>query len=105
LGLIDDAIDCVSPYLANFETNGTKIHLRFIELCIKKYGIDTVKREIEKCASTLVLKEQSLPVADDWRLVIFGAEIGVGKHYRQDSMTQNQAFETLKKTDIFSPFN
>ena len=101
LGYLDEAIDVLSPFLANSETFGTKIHYRFIDLCIKKHGIDAVKQEIKNSPTTVFLREQNAPESDDWRILIFGAEIGVGKLYKQEKLTQDQALDALKKTDIY----
>jgi len=101
LGLLDESIVVLKPYLANYETWGTKIHQRFIEQCIKKYGIEHVRKEVSTCPSTLKLQKGNATTLDKWMVTVYGADIRLTKTWLGDRFTVQQADSLLKLMDFY----
>lgn len=105
LGLLDESIEVLKPYLANCETAGTKIHYRFLEQCIKKYGRENVKREVEQCGSTIEQKTHNSPGLDNWVVSLYGADIGINKTWSANRITTSQADSILQQMDFYTLIN
>lgn len=79
IGQPDSAINVLKPWLANHDVNDADIQVRFIELCINRYGLATVKSNFENAATTLQKKIIHVnPRNLMWTVSIFGAPIMVG---------------------------
>lgn len=101
LGDKDNAIKTLQPFLANVEAWTSKIHERYILLCIDKFGIDKVKTELNNCGKTIKLKKQNSPEIEDWVLNVFGGDIGVGKAWETDQISIVQADSLIRKMDFY----
>lgn len=90
LGRLPEAISTLAPFLANSETDHTAIQLRYIQLCIKRYGKAATKKALDASGKTVYL----LPDDIQWRVRVFGADVGVDfctDHYASDSLSQREA--------------
>jgi hypothetical protein len=101
LGDKEDALKTLQPFLANSETLGSKIHERYIQLCIGNFGIEKVRAELNSCGKTIKLKKQNAPEKDDWVVSIFGADIGVGKAWETDQIAIAQADSIIREMDFY----
>lgn len=101
LGDIENSIKTLQPFLANVEAWNSKIHERYIQLCIDKFGIDKVRAELNNCGKTILLKKQDAPEKDDWVVNVFGADIGVGKAWETDHITSLRADSLVKQMDFY----
>lgn len=101
LGFLDESIVVLKPYLANYETWGTKIHQRFIEQCIKKYGIEQVRKEVSTCPNTLKLQKGTATTLDKWMVTVYGADIRLTKTWLGDRFTPHQADSLLRLMDFY----
>lgn len=100
LNNLDKSIEILTPFLANSEVFGTKIQERFISLCIKKYGIKSVKEEIDKSSSTI--RKIHSPISYDiWVVNIFDAKIGIDNGINTDSVTINEAVKIIEKMNFY----
>lgn len=91
LGRLPEAISTLAPFLANSETDHTAIQLRYIQLCIKRYGKAATKKALDASGKTVYL----LPDDIHWRVRVFGADVGVdfctSPRYASDSLSQREA--------------
>jgi hypothetical protein len=101
LGYIEKSIKTLQPFLANVEAWNSKIHEKYIQLCIEKFGIDKVRAELSNCGKTILLKKQDAPEKDDWVVNVFGADIGVGKAWENDHITSLKADSLVKQMDFY----
>lgn len=101
LGDIDNAIKVLQPNLANVEAGHSKIHERYIRLCIDKYGIDKVRTEINNCGKTVQLKKQVSPENDDWVVNVFGADIGIGNVWETNNISASMANHLIRQMDFY----
>jgi hypothetical protein len=101
LGDKEDAIKTLQPFLANTEAWNSKIHERYIQLCVGKFGIDKVRAELNNCSKTIKLKKQNAPEEDGWVVSIFGADIGVGKVWETDQIAIAQADSIIREMDFY----
>lgn len=101
LGDKKNAITTLQPFLANTEAWNSKIHERFIRLCIGKYGIDKVKAELNSCANTVKFKKQDAPENNDWVVNVFGADIGIGNTFETKQMTIVKADSIVRQMDFY----
>jgi hypothetical protein len=97
----ENAIKTLKPFLANVEAWDSKIHERFIKLCIDKYGIDKVRTELNNCGKRIKLKKQDAPEIDDWVVDVFGADIGVGKAWETDQISIAEADNIIRQMDFY----
>lgn len=97
----ENAIKILQPYLANGEALTSKIHVRYIELCIDKFGMNKVKAELKNCVTTLSFKKQDSPVIEDWVVNVFGANIGVRHTFNKEQMSISQADSVIKEMDFY----
>lgn len=97
----ENAIKILQPYLANGEALSSKIHVRYIQLCVDKFGMNKVKVELKNCGNTLTFKKQDSPVIDDWVVNVFGADIGVGHTFDIDQMSTSQADSLIREMDFY----
>lgn len=101
LGDKENAIKTLQPFLANVEAWNSKIHVRYIQLCVDKYGIDKVKEELKNCGKSIKLKKQDSPEIDDWVISVFGAEVGVGKTCETNQISATQADNIVRQLDFY----
>lgn len=101
LGESENSIKTLQPFLANTEAWDSKIHERYIQLCIDKFGIDKVRAELNNCGKTIKLKKQDAPEKDDWVVNVFGADIGVGKAWETDHITSSKADSLVRQMDFY----
>lgn len=101
LGDKENAIKTLQPFLANTEAWNSKIHKQYIQLCIDKFGINTVRSELYNCSKTIKLKKQDAPEKDDWVVSIFGADIGVAKAWETEQITIAQADTIIREMDFY----
>jgi hypothetical protein len=101
LGKRENSIITLQPFLANVEAWNSKIHERYIQLCIDKFGIDKVRLELNNCGKTIKLKKQDAPEKDDWIVNIFGADIGVGKSFETDQISIKEADSLIRQMDFY----
>lgn len=101
LGDKENAIKTLQPFLANVEAWNSKIHERYIQLCIDKFGIDKVRAELNNCGKTIKLKKQDSPEKDDWVVYVFGADIGVGKAWETDQISPSKADSLVRQMDFY----
>ena len=101
IGDNESALKILQPFLANVEAWDSKIHERYIQLCIDKYGIDKVRTELNNCGKTIILKKQESPEKDDWVVNVFGADIGVGKAWLTDQISIAQADSLVRQMDFY----
>ena len=90
---LPEALSTIAPFLANSETEHSKIQLRYIELCIQRYGRAATKKALDASGET-AHRAQSESVYSDWTVSVFGANLGVGfctDHYASDSLSQLEA--------------
>ena len=104
LGELDKSIAVLEPYMANSEVYGSKILERFIKLCIKKYGIEQVKQELDGCGRTVKYLERPSSY-DNWIVEVFGAEIGIHHGIGKDSISTKEASRIVKRMPIYSLIN
>ncbi len=101
LGEKENAIKTLQPFLANVEAWNSKIHERYIQLCIDKFGIDKVRAELNNCGNTIKLKKQDAPEKDDWVVNVFGADIGVGKAWETENISNSKADSLVRQMDFY----
>lgn len=101
LGEKENAMKTLQPFLANVEAWNSKIHERYIRLCIDKFGIDKVRAELNTCGKTIKLKNQDAPEKDDWVVNVFGADIGVGKAWETDDISTSNADSIVRQMDFY----
>ncbi|WP_133159343.1 hypothetical protein [Solitalea longa] len=97
----ENAIMILQPFLANVEAWNSKIHDRYIELCIGKFGIDKVRTELNSCGKTVQLKKQNAPEMEDWVVNVFGADIGVGNSFNSEVISSPRADSLIKEMDFY----
>ena len=101
LGDTVNAIKTLQPFLANVEAWNSKIHNRYIQLCIDKFGIDKVRTELNNCGKTIKLKEQDAPEMEDWVVNVFGADIGVGNSFNNEAISSSMADSLINEMDFY----
>ncbi len=97
----EKSLRVLQPYLANVEARNSKIHKRYILLCIDKYGIEKVKAELNNCGKTIKLKQTNAPEKDDWVVNLFGAEVGIGKSWETDQISSTSADSIVRQLDFY----
>ena len=97
----ENSIKTLQPFLANVEAWNSKIHERYIQLCIAKFGIDEVSEELDNCGKTIKLKKQDAPEKDDWVVNVFGADIGVGKAWETANISASRADSLVRQLDFY----
>ena len=98
------AIEVLKPYLANSEVYGSKIQERFIKLCIKKYGMELVKEELDSCGSTIAFIKTPISY-DNWVVSVFDAKIGINSGLHVDTITIEEASRKIRRMDIYRLVN
>lgn len=101
IGDKENSLKTLQPFLANVEAWNSKIHKRYIQLCIDKLGIDKVRIELNNCGKTVQLKKQDAPEKDDWVVNVFGADIGVGKAWETDNISVYKADSLFRQLDFY----
>lgn len=101
LGDKENSLKTLQPFLANVEAWNSKIHERYIQLCIDKFGIDKVRTELNNCGKTIKLKEQDAPEMEDWVVNVFGADIGVGNSFNNEAISSSMADSLIKEMDFY----
>jgi hypothetical protein len=101
LGDKENSLKTLQPFLANVEAWNSKIHERYIQLCIGKFGINKVRAELNNCGRTIKLKKQDAPEKDDWVVNVFGADIGVGKAWETDNISASKADSLVRQLDFY----
>lgn len=96
LGDLDNSIKVLQPLLANSEAWHSKIHERYIQLCIEKFGIEKVRVELENCGKTVQFKRQN-GIKDDWVVNVFGAEIGIGQAWHYEHISPSEADSLVRQ--------
>lgn len=99
LGEPEKAVEVLKPMLANVEARNSKIHQRFLELCIANYGKNNVKEALENCYQTVHFKKKDAPELDSWVVTVFGADLGVDERWK--NVTREQADSLLKEMDFY----
>lgn len=100
LGRLPEAIQVLAPFLANAETDHTKIHLRFIELCVRHYGRAATKRVLDECGRTVNRLADAPPEADCWRVSVFGGQIEVAS-FDRETLTPAEAQQLVWEQDFY----
>jgi hypothetical protein len=91
LGRLPEARAALSPFLANVEAEQSKIQLRYVQLCIRQYGKAATKQALDACGKTVHRSpSEDSPEGDRWRVVVFGATLGVAD-FNTDTLSQQQA--------------
>lgn len=101
LGDKEHSIETLQPFLANVEAWNSKIHKRYIQLCIDKFGIDKVRAELKNCGRTIKLKKQDVIEKEGWVVNVFGADIGVAKEWDADNISASKADSLVRKFDFY----
>ena len=73
-------------------------------MCIKKYGIEQVKQELDGCGRTVKYLERPSSY-DNWIVEVFGAEIGIHDGIGKDSISAKEASRIVKRMPIYSLIN
>jgi hypothetical protein len=98
---LDNSLKTLQPFLANVEAWNSKIHERYIQLCIDKFGMDKVRVELNNCGRTVHLKNQDEPEKEDWVVVVFGANIGVDMDCENEKISSAQADSIVRQMDFY----
>lgn len=101
LGDNENSLKALRPFLANVEAWNSRIHERYIRLCIDKFGISKVRAELSNCGKTVQLKRQGAPEKDDWVVNVFGADIGVGKAWEAEQLSPSKADSLVRQMDFY----
>ena len=90
---LPEATYALAPYLANVEASTSKIQLRYVQLCIKRYGKAVTRKALNTSGKT-VHHTQSGDEYSDWTVTVFGVNLGVDFNsdlYATDSLSQQEA--------------
>lgn len=91
LGRLPEAMSTLAPFLANVEAEQAKIQLRYVQLCIRQYGKAATKQALNACGKTVHrIPSEDSPEGDRWRVVVFGANLGVAD-FNTDTLSPQQA--------------
>ncbi|MBI1183971.1 hypothetical protein GC194_06855 [bacterium] len=101
LGMLDDAIKTLKPWMSNKETYGIKIHRRFVELCIKKYGLDSVRQQYIMAEKQFNELSETNSLYDEVILSVFGAQIGLGDTWINHPIDSIDVIDVLKRDYVY----
>jgi hypothetical protein len=97
-GDLDSAIEVLKPHMTTNHSRYSRIHLRFFQLCEKKYGPEKVKDQIVNAYRTLNSKDSKLSELashDKWRVKILGANIGIPASHKPTKVEIDNLFKSL----------
>lgn len=101
IGDIDKAIEILSPAISYNQNSFCRIHFKYIQLCIIKYGKKKVAQEINNCAKTILYKKEN-SCNNGWIITIFGTDMSLNgdKLYKDSNLTPNKVTELLKHEEF-----
>ena len=102
VGKLDKAIEVLAPVISCHINYLCRIHYKFIQLYIIKYGKKKVAQELYNCVNTAHFKEENT-CDDGWLITIFGSNMSLNsdKLSKDANLTPNKVTELLK-TEEFS---
>ena len=98
---LPEARAALSPFLANVEAEQSKIQLRYVQLCIQQYGTAATKQALAICGKTVHrIPSEYSPEGDRWRVVVFGANLGVAD-FNTDTLSAQQAQALVQQQPFY----
>jgi hypothetical protein len=104
LGRLPEALHALAPFMANSEAQHSRIQLRYIQLCLQRYGKAATRQALAASGQT-VHHAQSESEYCDWKVRVFGADLGVDfttSHYSSDSLSQREAQRFIQAQPFYA---
>ena len=99
---LNEAITVLEPYLYTPERYGSKIIERYIKLCIQKYGLLSVRNELNNASNSLKYVDSTY--YKFWGVKVFEAYLDLGI-LSSDNITRGRADTIVKRMEVYNLVN